>query len=400
MAGMSNITGKPLGGIAHLRQSVGVILNTPVGSRVMRREFGSRVHELVDRPSSAALLAEINAAAADALGRWEPRLRLRQVRARRAGSGHLEIDLQGQYLPDGRPIRLEGISLAAAAAGWGAEPEAPRGAPAAIRAALSGGSGILAGKVIADQGAASRIRASLSGGPGTLVARVVAEPEPDPSEVQASLTGGPGTLSARVTAQPSSLVRTALSGGPGTLSAAVTAEAAPAPEPAGTRLDSILAQQGEIVRALLESAPGDTWYSRFRGEEIGSLGAGSDLQLNANLPVQRVTWLPGSGSLRLNGAAPDPLPDSAAASSYRDYFGSGGPGEGKAVHLLFEGLDAPIVLPFSGRTLGSGGGYVNLDADLADMTADDAYAAALERVGDEGLAVNLVIADAPAEEGS
>ena len=339
MTGMNAITGKPLGGIAHLRQSVGVILNTPVGSRVMRREFGSRVHELVDRPSSAALLAEINAAAADALGRWEPRLRLRQARARRAGSGHVEIDLEGQYLPDGRPVRLEGISLAAAAAGRAAEPEAPRGPPAAIRAALSGGPGVLAGKVIADQGVASRIRASLS--------------------------GGPGTLSARVTAQPSSLVRAALSGGPGTLSAAVTAEAVPAPEPAGTHLHSIPARPPEYARALITAGGAGEWY-RASGE-IGSYEG--DLLLDPELHIVRIRVRTGPDRFAFNTSGDN-------AGNWLDVFGAG-----LAVYLLFGDLAAPLALPLESATTGPSYIAARLDGDGV---------AALAGVG-AGDAVNLVV---------
>ena len=111
MTGIDASNGRALGGIAHLRQSVRDILLTPVGSRVLLREYGSRLLELVDRPLSAGLLADIQAEAADALARWEPRLRLRLVRARSTGGAGFEIDLEGDYLPGGEPVRLEGIQL-------------------------------------------------------------------------------------------------------------------------------------------------------------------------------------------------------------------------------------------------------------------------------------------------
>ncbi len=50
MRGMSNKTGKELEGIEHLKQSIIDILTTPIGSRIMRREYGSRLFELIDRP--------------------------------------------------------------------------------------------------------------------------------------------------------------------------------------------------------------------------------------------------------------------------------------------------------------------------------------------------------------
>ena len=111
MPGTNAVTGKELTGLAHLRQSVRDILTTPLGSRVMRRDYGSRLLALVDAPLNDGVLVEIYAAAAEALGRWEPRLRLRRVKAHRTDSGRVMIDLEGEYLPDGAPIRLEGLML-------------------------------------------------------------------------------------------------------------------------------------------------------------------------------------------------------------------------------------------------------------------------------------------------
>ena len=109
MKGMDRNTGRALEGVAHLRQSIRDILTTPIGSRVMRREYGSRLFRLVDAPLSKGLLTDIYAATAEALDRWEPRFRLLQVRARAAGEGHASLDLEGQYLPGGQTVVLEGI---------------------------------------------------------------------------------------------------------------------------------------------------------------------------------------------------------------------------------------------------------------------------------------------------
>lgn len=50
MIGMDRRTGKPLSGLDHLRQSIGDILATPVGSRRMRPEYGSLLRRFVDLP--------------------------------------------------------------------------------------------------------------------------------------------------------------------------------------------------------------------------------------------------------------------------------------------------------------------------------------------------------------
>lgn len=109
MDGISALDGKLLGGIAHLRQSVVDILTTPIGSRVMRREYGSRLFELIDAPANAATLADIRAATAEAIERWEPRIRLTKVAIFSAAPGHVVMDLTGEYLPDGEVITLDGI---------------------------------------------------------------------------------------------------------------------------------------------------------------------------------------------------------------------------------------------------------------------------------------------------
>ena len=80
MRGMSRSTGKPLDGVAHLAQSIGDILTTPVGSRVMRRDYGSLLPRLIDQPFNAATRIRLFAATAAALMRWEPRIQLDQVR--------------------------------------------------------------------------------------------------------------------------------------------------------------------------------------------------------------------------------------------------------------------------------------------------------------------------------
>ena len=113
MNGVNARTGKRLSGLAHLRQSVADILATPVGSRVMRREYGSRLHALIDAPLTPSTLAQIRAAAAEALRRWEPRLRVTRVRAAQVQAGEVEIEVVGFYKHNGEEIHLQGIRVGA-----------------------------------------------------------------------------------------------------------------------------------------------------------------------------------------------------------------------------------------------------------------------------------------------
>ena len=50
MIGISETTGKHLGDLDHLRQCIKKIITTRIGTRVMRRDFGSRIAELIDTP--------------------------------------------------------------------------------------------------------------------------------------------------------------------------------------------------------------------------------------------------------------------------------------------------------------------------------------------------------------
>jgi len=107
--GMNAADGTALGDLDHLKQSIRDILSTPIGSRVMRRDYGSRLFQLIDRPFGPDLLVDIYVAVADALDRWEPRLKLTRIRAAGAEPGRIEIALEGLYLPQGKPIKLDGI---------------------------------------------------------------------------------------------------------------------------------------------------------------------------------------------------------------------------------------------------------------------------------------------------
>ena len=111
MRGTSATTGKALSGIAHLSQSIRDILGTPIGTRVMRRDYGSRLFELIDRPLNADTVLDMIAAVAEALGKWEPRIAVDRVQIVEVAAGRVTINLTGRHLPDGRPITLPGLTV-------------------------------------------------------------------------------------------------------------------------------------------------------------------------------------------------------------------------------------------------------------------------------------------------
>lgn len=111
MNGMDNKTGRGLSGLAHLKQSIADILTTPIGSRVMRRDYGSRLFERIDSPITGELVAEIYADVVEALFKYEPRVEVSAVSVVSVDKGQIVLDLEGKYLPTGEIIKLEHLTI-------------------------------------------------------------------------------------------------------------------------------------------------------------------------------------------------------------------------------------------------------------------------------------------------
>jgi uncharacterized protein len=62
-------------------QSIGIILSTPIGQRVMRPTFGSRLHELIFAPANPETFGLAEMYVQDALTFWEPRIQVLEVSA-------------------------------------------------------------------------------------------------------------------------------------------------------------------------------------------------------------------------------------------------------------------------------------------------------------------------------
>ena len=108
MRGMNNSTGKALDGVQHLKQSISDILTTPIGSRIMQRDYGSTLFELVDRPTSPGFALDVYAATAEALLKWEPRFRLDRIRVVPVQNG-VFLDLDGVLIEDGQTITISEV---------------------------------------------------------------------------------------------------------------------------------------------------------------------------------------------------------------------------------------------------------------------------------------------------
>ncbi len=75
----------------------------------MRREYGSRLFELIDRPINRDFSLEIYAATAEALGKWEKRFKLEKVKITEVKEGRVTLDLEGVYLSEGKFININGV---------------------------------------------------------------------------------------------------------------------------------------------------------------------------------------------------------------------------------------------------------------------------------------------------
>lgn len=96
---MNRQTGQRLNMLDHIRQSVTDILSTPIGSRVMRRTYGSLVPELIDQPDNLATQTRVFAAVASALLRWEPRISISKMSLARDPDrpGRATLNIEGSY---------------------------------------------------------------------------------------------------------------------------------------------------------------------------------------------------------------------------------------------------------------------------------------------------------------
>lgn len=96
MIGMHARTATRIDGDAHLAQSVADILTTPIGTRIMRRDYGSLLPDLIDAPYNGSTRMRMYGAIATALMRWEPRLRLTRIALTPADPpGVFALDIEG-----------------------------------------------------------------------------------------------------------------------------------------------------------------------------------------------------------------------------------------------------------------------------------------------------------------
>jgi phage baseplate assembly protein W len=112
---MNASTGRSIGYTAHISQSIADILTTPIGSRLMRRRYGSFIPSLIDQPMTPANILRLQAATAQAIMKYEPRTRLRRAVLSFDASGRVLMQIERQDRKQSTSVR-QSIVIGGAAA--------------------------------------------------------------------------------------------------------------------------------------------------------------------------------------------------------------------------------------------------------------------------------------------
>lgn len=82
---------------ADIRQAIYIIINTYPGERVMRPEFGCKIHELIFAPANDQTAAVAERYVREALQRWEPRIEVEEITVKPGATEYGELLINIQY---------------------------------------------------------------------------------------------------------------------------------------------------------------------------------------------------------------------------------------------------------------------------------------------------------------
>ena len=107
MSFVSRYTGEEISEHQHIFQSIEMILTTRIGTRVMRRDFGSRLMDLIDANLDANGITAIYAATNEAIAIWEPRVEVLRTRMDPEGFKRGVVILIITLLVDGEVVEQD-----------------------------------------------------------------------------------------------------------------------------------------------------------------------------------------------------------------------------------------------------------------------------------------------------
>ncbi|MWL87155.1 GPW/gp25 family protein [Cupriavidus sp. SW-Y-13] len=109
--GLDSTTGRASTDLAHIWQSIRDILTTPIGTRVMRRAYGSDVPELIDQPMNGVTRLRVMSASVAAIVRWEPRVSINAVSFQSDAEGAWSVSIDAERVDGARRATLPPLTI-------------------------------------------------------------------------------------------------------------------------------------------------------------------------------------------------------------------------------------------------------------------------------------------------
>ena len=103
---ISRENGKPLTEIEHIKQSLADLISTPIGSRIMRRDYGTQLANLIDQPTSESLYLKCYSTIYIAVLRWEPRIEISKIFISSQEQGKQVLDIEGVLIQSGQNLNM------------------------------------------------------------------------------------------------------------------------------------------------------------------------------------------------------------------------------------------------------------------------------------------------------
>ena len=105
--GLDNQAAGAVTGLDWLRGAIRDVLTTPIGTRVMRRTYGSLLFTLIDAPMTAGLVADIVAGSAQALATWLPLITVQTISVETVAPGAFDLDLS--FILNGELVTMSSV---------------------------------------------------------------------------------------------------------------------------------------------------------------------------------------------------------------------------------------------------------------------------------------------------
>lgn len=94
----------------YLKQSIDDIINTPIGSRIMRRNYGCAIMDIIDLPMNEYTLIQIQAQLANTLLQQENNISLTKLVVKNKNQC-LFLELEGSYVYSGNKVNINDIKI-------------------------------------------------------------------------------------------------------------------------------------------------------------------------------------------------------------------------------------------------------------------------------------------------